>query len=111
MRRMLKEIPDQSHTANSVGVVRPNAQCMRQRTSAALAKVAAKVADCLRSALPDSQLLEMIQKIGGILVDAVSAGVLKLRMAVAAREEAHSKRLGSLSREQVPYAVADDEAF
>src|SRR5215470_18599309 len=62
-----------------------------------------------REAEADAHLVGAGEQVGGIGVDPVRAGPLKLLPAVTAGQQADSHRPGAAGGEQVPDAVPDDE--
>ena len=57
----------------------------------------------------DADLVEMIQHVPGVLVDAIGSSFLQLVLPVATRQEPDRKGAGALSGQEVPNAVADDD--
>src|SRR5690606_26927460 len=57
---------------------------------------------------PAADLVDVLQEVRRILVDAVSAGPHELVLPVASGEEPDTGRAGAPRREHVPHAVADD---
>jgi hypothetical protein len=55
-----------------------------------------------------ADLVEMMQEIGRVVVDAVRSSALELFPAVAAREETHAECAGAARSQKVPHAVPDN---
>src|SRR5256885_7392139 len=63
----------------------------------------------LRRRTPDAppDLVEVVQEVRRILIDAIRAGALELFLTIATRQESHAERAGAARREQVPHTVPD----
>src|ERR1700730_6548925 len=59
--------------------------------------------------IPAADLIDVLEEVGRIFVDATGASALELLSAVAAGEEADAEGTGTLGCQHVPDAVADDE--
>src|SRR6266850_1290542 len=59
------------------------------------------------SGCPDAHFVQMSQQIGRILVNAISARLFELILAIAAGEQANSERPGAARGQEIPDAVPD----
>ena len=58
----------------------------------------------------EAELFDVHEHVGGVGVNPKGAGALQFFLTIAAREETHAQRAFAHGGEQVPDAVADDDA-
>src|SRR4029077_445429 len=56
---------------------------------------------------PHPALVEVVQQVRRVLIDAVCPGALQLFLSIATRQQSHAERAGAARREQVPHAVSN----